>query len=717
MADVQTPVDAARSAATSADDGEKSSAAAAGMRPAAAAFAGKANDLDALRNAVVDAANVGAGLWFSYLFVLLYLIVAVGGVTHRNLLFDSPVKLPFVGVDLPLVGFFVLGPALFLIVHAYVLLHFAMLADKVGVFHAELRAQIADDEVRAQLRRQLPSNIFVQFLAGPIEMRSGLMGTMLRLIAQISLVVGPLALMVFFQLQFLPYHNEAVSWWHRIAVVADLALLWALWPSVARGERSSVAWHDLRRPHVAAAAVASLAPILLVFIIATFPDEWLDRNPISAPIIPRVQSGAIRWITPHEFLVGGDVDLVAAKPTSIWFNRMVLPGLELKPGDSVSLRGRNLDGAVLLGAKLRSMDFTATSLRGAVLNQADLRDAKFPCTDTRLISTHAPDERPDTAGTQCARLQNAFLVGAMLEGAEFEGANMQGATLDKADLRGANLASAQLEGASLDNADLRGASLIGAQLHGATLRSAQLQGAALDHAQMQAAYLDDARLQGASLLFTGLQGASLRGVRLGGALLEETRLHGATLDAAYLDGASFQSVMVWRARTQGVRGVPLVVDAQTAAVPAPPAGGFAGHRLPADCIDRHPCEWNAETFAALRKLLLDRLPPGSRRDQTLARIAVLDPATSLAGEQDMAKQWAKRVASPPDAPAFNKIVVDLLRGMGCAKEGAPYIVRRWLVGRNDLQPLAAVFLDDASCPSAATLSDADRAMLRSLRDG
>jgi hypothetical protein len=78
-----------------------------------------ATDLKALRTAVVDAAGVGAGLWFSYLFVLLYLLIAVGGVTRRNLFLENPVKLPFLNVDLPLVDSFVLGPLLFLIVHLH----------------------------------------------------------------------------------------------------------------------------------------------------------------------------------------------------------------------------------------------------------------------------------------------------------------------------------------------------------------------------------------------------------------------------------------------------------------------------------------------------------------------------------------------------------------------------------------------------------------------
>src|ERR1700730_11466765 len=91
------------------------------LPPTAAALAGKPKDLQALRDAVVDAASVGAGLWFSYLFVLLYLFIAAGSVTHRDLFLQSPVRLPFLIVDLPLLGFFMLGPAIFLVVHAYVL--------------------------------------------------------------------------------------------------------------------------------------------------------------------------------------------------------------------------------------------------------------------------------------------------------------------------------------------------------------------------------------------------------------------------------------------------------------------------------------------------------------------------------------------------------------------------------------------------------------------
>jgi hypothetical protein len=194
-----------------------------------AAFATKATDLDALRTAVVDAAGVGYGLWFSYLFALLYFAIAAGSVTHRDLLLENPVKLPFLNVELPLKAVFVLGPLVFLVVHAYVLLHFLLLAGKVGAFHTELQKQISGDEQEAQLRRQqlrrqLPSNIFVQFLAGPREVREGVVGFLLESVAWISLVAGPIGLLVLFQLQFLPYHSEWITWWQRRSPRSHLAM-------------------------------------------------------------------------------------------------------------------------------------------------------------------------------------------------------------------------------------------------------------------------------------------------------------------------------------------------------------------------------------------------------------------------------------------------------------------------------------------------------------
>jgi hypothetical protein len=70
----------------------------------------------------------------------------------------------------------------------------------VGTFNAELGEKVPDPDAastqdndvgravelrntRIGLRRQLPSNIFVQFLAGPRDIRDGLLGLLLKAVA------------------------------------------------------------------------------------------------------------------------------------------------------------------------------------------------------------------------------------------------------------------------------------------------------------------------------------------------------------------------------------------------------------------------------------------------------------------------------------------------------------------------------------------------------
>src|SRR5208282_3580095 len=151
-------------------------------------IAEKADDLEAIKKAVDDAASVSGGLWLSYLFVLFYLAVAAGAVTHADLFFENPVKLPFLNIELPLLAFFFLAPILFLIVHAYTLVHLVMLTDKAKRFDQALHKR-SEDEI--ELRRQLPSNIFIQFLAGPADVRESAFGRLLRAIAWTTLVVAP----------------------------------------------------------------------------------------------------------------------------------------------------------------------------------------------------------------------------------------------------------------------------------------------------------------------------------------------------------------------------------------------------------------------------------------------------------------------------------------------------------------------------------------------
>ncbi len=176
-------------------------------------IAEKADDLEAIKKAVDDAAAVSGALWFSYLFVLFYFAIAAAAVTHQDLFFENSVKLPFISVELPLLAFFFLAPILFVIVHAYTLVHLVMLTDKAKRFDGVLDKQIGDENaaVRDNLRRQLPSNIFVQFLAGPADVRESAFGWLLRAIAWVA--IAPVLMLLMMQIQLLPFHSSFITGW------------------------------------------------------------------------------------------------------------------------------------------------------------------------------------------------------------------------------------------------------------------------------------------------------------------------------------------------------------------------------------------------------------------------------------------------------------------------------------------------------------------------
>jgi uncharacterized protein YjbI with pentapeptide repeats len=731
-------------------------------------FAARAKDLGALRDALVDAAGVGVGLWLSYLFVLFYFAIAAGAVTHRDLFLENRVKLPFLNVELPLKAFFILGPLVFLIVHTYVLLHFVLLAGKIGAFHVELQAQIAGDEARARLRRQLPSNIFVQSLAGPREVRTGAVGFLLRQVAQISLVAGPIALLVLFQLQFLPHHSPSITWWQRIALVLDLLLLWLLWPPIARGETSLLAWRDFTRVKVLAWIVASTLPVLLVCTIATFPGEWLEDHIPSIPIVPtewprwsaenveaeqltpqnqspttisKVQSpraqdqpllvelktgiaavlASMKFTSMHKLLVAGDPDFVAQRPSSLWSNVLVLPNFEVGDrvkfdadgkiaisSETISLRGRSLEGIVLSNARLKKADFTGAQLQRANFSGADLREAKFGCDLTGLES-------------QCAQLQGALLNFAQLQGASLESARLQDASFTGARLQGSQLGDARLQGAAFVDAQLQGALLDHAQLQAAHLGSALLMGALLDGAQLQGAELGLAGLQGASLEFAQMEGASLDFAQLQGASLDGAQLQGASLNDAQLQGASLTMVFVWRAE-------PSPGENATGAFVAIPETEPKYRRL--NCEVLKSCEWTGASFAILKALIEDEVSAGRLRTEALARITKLEkpPYTQ---DEGSAKAWAELAKTSRGLPdAYAEVLAKKLKDIGCAADGAPYVIAGLISQLDhrfgtDTDPqrypaqeaaVAAAFLHEENCPGARGLSDDNKAKLQHMRD-
>jgi hypothetical protein len=70
------------------------------------------------------------------------LAIAFGSVTHRDLFLETSIKLPLLNVDLALVGFFVVAPALLVIFHFYLFLQLLGLAIKAKEYNTLLLQEV-----------------------------------------------------------------------------------------------------------------------------------------------------------------------------------------------------------------------------------------------------------------------------------------------------------------------------------------------------------------------------------------------------------------------------------------------------------------------------------------------------------------------------------------------------------------------------------------------
>ncbi len=679
------------------------------------AIAAKADDLEEIKKAVEDAAAVSGGLWLSYLFVLSYIAIAAGAVTHEDLLLVRAVKLPFLNVELPLKAFFALAPFVVLIIHAYALMHFIMLGKKASRFHNDLRRQFpgitmeteksgvapdgANKEIRDNLRRLLPSNIFVQILAGPPELRHGIFGFMLKLIALTTLVAFPVMVLLLLQIQFLPFHDVDITRAQRGALFLDIVVLWLLRPPILADMsaesfgRARIVALVLRGSGFVLAGVISFIALWFSGVIATIPGEW-QETALAMFNGPRWQTADGKLVSTHDLVFAGVVDETTRRRKSLFSNTLVLPGFNLYEALKIDdpkklawkkhlfdLRGRHLEQAVLDGADLTKADLTGSQLQGASLNLAQL---------------------------QAAPLKEAQL---------------QGASLNNAHLQGASLAGAQLQGASLEGAELQGASLDSAELQGASLARAQLQGALLDEAQLQGASLIGAELQGASLFWAELQGAELAGAELQGAGLAEAQLQGAELFAVVVNATDFSNAFLWRTKWGKVPRAKLgAVRLET--VTWNPAWPLKGDPVP----------WDAKAYAKLRDLMMNSIPEvmtHNLRGDALKRIETLDcanPDKTLASCDSAAAPpphvlvWQKELAAAGiEDAAYKKALATELRGLVCESDAhAIYILRSMITsfrlgytGRE--APALVDFIMSKDCPVSGALTDDDKTKLLKIK--
>lgn len=583
--------------------------------------------------------------------------------THVDLLLENPVKLPFLNVELPLEAFFFLAPILFLIVHSFTLSKLVILSDKARRFHEELLTQIKDAAERDGLRRQLPSNIFVQGLAGPKSVRESPFGWFLRAMGWISMVLAPVLLLLLLQLQFLPYHDVWLTWVHRLALLADLVLLWWLWPKVLDGdsERHPSPSPQETRPRWLSVAM-SAAALAFAALVAGFPGERPER-PWQA-IFDRAFAAA-SW----------PKNALSLPELNIWEALKVESPEKIAWKDhTIGLKGRHLEGANFDGAKL---------------GKADLR---------------------------VAQLQGATLDYAQLQGATLDHAQLQGASLRVAQLQGASLNHTRLEGAVLNGAKLQGASIIFAYLQGAMLALANLQGAALLQAYAEGASLDGAELGGAQLDLARLQGASLNRAQLQGTSFFKAQLQGANLEHAKLQATLLVGAFLWRSRWLDVQAKQLVTTGWNWRSEAPPEDSPLHDGTP----------WTQTRYKSLRKELEGVIARGPMRDAALQRIERLQCVSGVCdATADFKTFWEQQLDMVGENEAnfknYGKALAETLQQLLCNGDANAIHILRGVVHNGRLSNTgtdARALLDFAmsdKCLVSAALTNEDKSRLREIK--
>lgn len=526
-----------------------------------------------LREALNGSAGLVRNLFLTFLLLGTYIAVTIGSTSDEQLLRISPVTLPILDVDLPIVAFYAVVPWLLVLFHFNLLLQLYLLARQLHLFNAAVAA-IPDEGERTTQRVRLFPFPLVHMLAGVSDAR--VTRLLFSLIVWVTIVWLPLALIVSAQVRFLPYHDPTLIGWSRLAVLLDVGLLWTFWPLIESPSMQPAAswwgcairapkrWFShlnalygrLRQAEVqgtngslwdsrargsATLLFTSVLALGFSFVVAVVPGEpiegWVatvlpvpgsDREPGRGPpgnLLthwvfdgPRAPLHRNLELAEHILLaeaVGPELlrDLIGADEDQRSAVLARVSGIDLSGRD---LRHANLHRAILPRADLRGANLDGADLRRADLSLADLRpleiEASDSCVDTAQLRTLKEKSDIRTAGGQYVADAPTVCVTTLQRGAR---------------LNEARLSKASLNFALLEGADFREAKLDEAKLPGADLTRARL-----EKASMQGAKLQSADLTEANLTRTTLDRASLRRVKMSGAILKQTSLRGAKVSVA-----------------------------------------------------------------------------------------------------------------------------------------------------------------------------------------
>ncbi|MBS0299062.1 MAG: pentapeptide repeat-containing protein [Proteobacteria bacterium] len=506
--------------------------------------------IEALLDSVNSASQHVRNYYITFLLACFYIALIVWSTTDLMLLKNTPVTMPLLNVELPITGFYTFAPYFFLLLHFNLLLQFSLLADKTHRFDQAVN-ELQDEDSRRYYYTRLFAFAFTQILSA--RHHSGLLRFLLTLMVWITAIWLPLGILIGLQVGFLPYHDEEILFWQRVAVTLDLLVLLIFWPVIRAPDSrwrswikqaSGLSWllkiirsvanrlakrtviqHSLLQQSEIYTIRANSHPLLegnigvltgfvvIVFVwgVAVLPDSqqeqwmadvvsarWLTEKPLSTsnregkPYFLLTEYLFDRkWMKDEQ---GKRKAIASTFHRNLVIREQLLIANTLKAEEEVDLVSKD---EVTRAAALKKV--TGLVLSGRDLRYADFIKSRLPKVDFVGASFKPSDLR--YASFKSAMLVNAMMTKTKLQGANLSRAELQEANLQRAHLQRANLQGADLQNASVQLAHLQRAKMQYAKLQGANFFLAKLEKASFEHAKLQGANFQQASLQGARLGF------------------------------------------------------------------------------------------------------------------------------------------------------------------------------------------------------------------------
>lgn len=403
-----------------------------------------ADQLEKLQQAVVSSSHDVRRAFFMFGAFSLYLIITVGVTTHEQLLRGSVFTLPILAVDIPIVGFYIVVPLLFVFTHLNLIGEFNSLADDAE----ELKKYLSKS--KKTINSTLPFG-FCRLFIQPDETR--VPRRPIFMITVISAVIFPPLILLAVQIRFLPYHSEFVTTLHRLYLLGDVIVLWLFWPTLIPSWYDNLhvkyRHYDIARtlknsPWLRISAVPMTALVIVFsWFAATVPDGWAEKFTLAMVQIGHSSAKAAEIA---EGSAAADSDNQASCG-SLW-----LPWTYFEPITTDETRPTYLD----LGKPLkpRTMPCLTYRLFEAPETWRNLRRNLIVSKANLVAVRPPPDLLVGKLGKDLKDVWDGWGRGLDLRGRDLRFADFTQSDLRLADLRGADLSGAKLKKTKLHYSDL-----------------------------------------------------------------------------------------------------------------------------------------------------------------------------------------------------------------------------------------------------------------------